>query len=223
MKKSPVLDVELPVKLTTDERRELQKSEAIIELGIRKFWEVGTELLKVRNSRLYREDYATFQEYCETRWNFSRQRASQIINSTEVRATLSTSGCQTLPETERETRALQHLEPEEQVKVWKKAEEKAGGKPSPAQISETMDAEVKPEPPTEKEPPPKPPVKDAKLAEAEKMVKGNQLLEKTAYNLEELLAHWPEMKPQVAIVLRKYLAMVEKNPSNVLPLERKEA
>jgi hypothetical protein len=56
----------------SDELVDLQKAlaqcEGVIERGMKSFIEVGTALLKIRDERLYRENYGTFEEYCRKRW-----------------------------------------------------------------------------------------------------------------------------------------------------------
>ena len=53
----------------------LAELETVIESGIRTFVDVGRALLEIRDSRLYRESYPTFDEYCRERWGFGRIRA----------------------------------------------------------------------------------------------------------------------------------------------------
>jgi hypothetical protein len=43
-----------------------------------------TELLEIRDGRLYRETHGTFDDYCREGWGFSRHRASQLITAAEV-------------------------------------------------------------------------------------------------------------------------------------------
>lgn len=185
---------------------------------------ISDSLWRLKNQEGWKTlGYDSWRECVTKEFNFSQSRAYELLESAEISRQISDASEKSAELTSRQTRALSVVEPEKRKEVWEAAKAKTGTDNPPAAAIEEVINDLPPEPPTEKEPPPKPPAKDTKLAEAAKMVKGNQLLEKTAYNLEELLAHWPEMKPQVAIVLRKYLAMVEKNPSNVLPLERKEA
>ena len=52
--------------------------------GVAVFVEVGKALAKIRDGRLYRETHATFEAYCAERWGWSRVRAHQLIESSEV-------------------------------------------------------------------------------------------------------------------------------------------
>jgi hypothetical protein len=48
------------------------------------FVEIGLALATIRQRRLYRLEFATFEEYCRARWGFSRRRAYQLIASARV-------------------------------------------------------------------------------------------------------------------------------------------
>lgn len=49
--------------LTTAEADLLEQAEAVIERGIKTFIEVGEALAQVRDNRLYRADFATFEPH----------------------------------------------------------------------------------------------------------------------------------------------------------------
>ena len=40
--------------------------------------------MEIRDSRLYRADFNTFEDYCRERWDFTRQRAHQLTEAAEV-------------------------------------------------------------------------------------------------------------------------------------------
>src|SRR5688572_3420955 len=100
--------------LTVEERTTFSACEKIISAGLKTFSEVGNALLRVRDSRLYRDSYKSFEAYCREKWGWSHQRADQYIAAASVAKNLTTSGCQE-PESERQTRPLAKLEPQEQV------------------------------------------------------------------------------------------------------------
>jgi protein gp37 len=77
-------------------------------------------LLEIRDSRLYRQSYRTFEDYCRERWNLSRRRAYQLIGAGEVIENVN-HGSQILPENERQVRPLTDLEPAQQREVWRQA------------------------------------------------------------------------------------------------------
>lgn len=71
-------------------KRSLKSHEEIIESGIRSFLDVGRSLLAIRDERLYKDDYDSFEAYCQGRWKFTRQRAHMYIESTVAVDDLST-------------------------------------------------------------------------------------------------------------------------------------
>ena len=40
--------------------------------------------MQIRDNRLYRETYGTFEEYCKEKWNLERRRAYQLIDGYKV-------------------------------------------------------------------------------------------------------------------------------------------
>jgi hypothetical protein len=48
------------------------------------FVEVGHALLEIRENRLYRDGFTTFDDYCRDRWGFERTRAHRLIEAARV-------------------------------------------------------------------------------------------------------------------------------------------
>lgn len=71
------------------------------------FYEVGSSLLEIRASRLYRKSHKTFEDYCQGRWDMGRNYANRIIASAKVISNLVPMG--TIPESERQIRPLSEL------------------------------------------------------------------------------------------------------------------
>lgn len=120
---------ESPVSLDALERAVLADREAVIEHGLNSFIEVGSALLAIRDTKLYR-DYGTFEHYLEKRWpQFkSWQHAYRLMDAAEVTTNLKTSPMgEVLPGNERQARPLTTLkEPEQQQEAWQRAQEIAG-------------------------------------------------------------------------------------------------
>jgi hypothetical protein len=53
--------------------------EATIEHGRRAFFEMGNALAAIREGRLYRPDYRSFDAYCRERWGLSKVHASRLV------------------------------------------------------------------------------------------------------------------------------------------------
>ena len=82
------------------------------------FYEIGCALLKIRDSRLYRDTHGTFEEYCRDRWDMGRDYADRIISSSNIVALLNADNCQQIPTNEAQARPLTKLEPEQQKEAW---------------------------------------------------------------------------------------------------------
>lgn len=74
--------------LSPSERDELTNCEVVIYKGLSVFVEVGNALMRIRNGRLYREHYATFHDYCKSRWQFGGARAYQLIGAADIAQSL---------------------------------------------------------------------------------------------------------------------------------------
>lgn len=100
--------------------------ERVIERGLNTFVEVGNALLEIRDNRLYRANYSTFEEYCQTRWSFTKQRAYQLMDAAEVIDSLEKSTIvDFLPRTETQARPLTALKPDDQITAWQRVVETA--------------------------------------------------------------------------------------------------
>jgi N6-adenosine-specific RNA methylase IME4 len=105
--------------ITLDERSRLYQCEEIIEHGLNTFVDVGNALLEIRDSKLYRQDFTTFEDYCKERWGIERRRAYQLMDAAKAveNVYLST---QTVPVNELQARPLTALDPQEQIEAWKR-------------------------------------------------------------------------------------------------------
>lgn len=108
-----ITDVSL---LSVEESEHLQRCESVIKGGLDTFYAVGSALAEIREARLYREAYATFEDYCQGKWAMGRRYANQLIGAAEVVASLGAMA--PIPETERQARELTHVDPELQKAVW---------------------------------------------------------------------------------------------------------
>lgn len=106
--------------LNTAEQYQLSVLEDTIERGLKTFVDVGTALIVVRDMRLYRQNFGTFEDYCQKRWGMQRRYAYRLMEAAEVVQNVS-NWTQTLPATESQARPLTALEPDEQRQVWQQA------------------------------------------------------------------------------------------------------
>lgn len=116
------------VILTDIERTELARYEAVIEHGLGTFVEVGQALLAIRENKLYRASYGTFEEYCQDRWGFNSPHARRLMRAAETVSNIESQNDPMgsfLPISERQTRPLTVLEPERQREAWDRVIETA--------------------------------------------------------------------------------------------------
>lgn len=106
--------------LTKTEVELLEDCEQRIEDGKLAFLEVGNALIKVRDEKLYRTKFKTFQDYCKGKWGWTKQRAYQYIESTETVKALPAKS-QPLVDSERAARALAEVPADQRVEVLKEA------------------------------------------------------------------------------------------------------
>jgi len=127
---------QLTSPLSVEEQERFCRCEEIVEEGMPTFVEVGNALLEIRDSRLYRQDYSTFEEYCGKRWKMSGSHAHRLVDAARVVANLSDSPTGELPTSERQVRPLTQLESaEQQREAWNKAVEAAdNGSPTAAEV-----------------------------------------------------------------------------------------
>jgi len=64
--------------------RRLAELEKVINRGKKSFIEVGLALAEIRDLRLYRLTFKTFEGYCREKWGWGRQRAYQLIAASEA-------------------------------------------------------------------------------------------------------------------------------------------
>lgn len=117
-----------PGFLAPEEVLELQFCERSIEHGLETFLEVGLALSTIREQRLYRGTFKTFEDYCQQRWEMKASRARQLCAASEVMRNLKAETQKgqngimpVLPTSERQVRPLMSLAPDQQTTVWKEA------------------------------------------------------------------------------------------------------
>jgi hypothetical protein len=119
---SPVSELSEP--LSPAEVQTLEHYEEIIALGIKTFVLVGHALLTIRDRRLYRGAYSTFEDYCRQRWDLSRPYAYQLMEASAVVENVSAIA-DIVPVNEAQARPLTTLPAEQQREVWREAVETA--------------------------------------------------------------------------------------------------
>lgn len=132
----------MPVVLSTEEYLELEVCEGMIQRGLQTFIEVGMALMTIREKRLYRSQFPTFEAYCLARWTMHARSVNRICAAAVVvqnirigaegKLTTHASvpppapGAQgasvlRLPSSESVARPLAGLSAQEQFEVWREA------------------------------------------------------------------------------------------------------
>jgi hypothetical protein len=122
----PLSDI---IPLTPAEKVRLAELESTVQAHVETFLTVGRALAEIRNKRLYRQYWTTFEDYCLKRWGFSGSRGLDLVRSAQVAEHLLAgpaapeNGDAPLPaDLSPDTlRPLQKLQPELQSACWKLA------------------------------------------------------------------------------------------------------
>jgi len=131
IEKSPVLSLQ--------EETELSSLETTIQKNLQSFYRVGAAIIQIRDSRLYRQGYATFEEYCKDRWDWSQNYAERLMLTTKVIESVKSLPMGRVPENERQARPLSKLDPDQQKEAWQQAVETApGGKVTARHVGEIV-------------------------------------------------------------------------------------
>lgn len=134
MAKSEIVD-----PLSTEEKAAFDTLVGKIKQWIKNGFEVGRALAKIRDTRMYREKFFTFEAFTEAEFGFSKSRANQLISASHVAKVLTTAVAKTVhgvqPTNETQVRDLVKFSPMIQAQAWDKAVEIAGGQqPTQSQV-----------------------------------------------------------------------------------------
>jgi hypothetical protein len=102
------------------ESRERIELERDIDAGKKTFIKVGVALARIRDARLYRDEYSTFEKYAEARFGFKRSYTYQLIESAGIANQMS--AIADIPN-EATARELAKVEPTQRAEVLARAAE----------------------------------------------------------------------------------------------------
>lgn len=127
----PVENTSVSQVLTPDEAKELGICEGLISRGLETFVEVGLALTAIREKRLYRAEFETFDVYCQAKWGMRARSARRMCDAAAIAVNISTPpdhngsnwthSALAVPATESQIRPLVKLPPEEQRSAWAEA------------------------------------------------------------------------------------------------------
>lgn len=126
----------------------LEGYESTIGKGLKSFHAVGKALMAIRDGRLYRDRYASFETYCETEWGISRRQADRLAAAAAVADVLEVDEARPIGLTsESQARELAPLlsNPKAMREAYDEAEQAASGTPTAENLREAV-ARHKPKP-----------------------------------------------------------------------------
>ncbi|MEI6493687.1 MAG: DUF5131 family protein [Verrucomicrobiota bacterium] len=166
-RKTAILDA----PLTQVEQQDFHRLDGIVSAGMRAGVDAATALFEIRERRLYRAGFATFEEYCQNVHSLTRQYANRLIVAGRVRAEMETIVSKKglpLPDKESHLRELARVEqPKQRVSLYGEALKEAtkGGHHLTAEAIAAKVDELLGEDPGEEDAP-KPPSPSHRLKEA---------------------------------------------------------
>ena len=130
-------EIQEKTNLSIQEADRFDDLEICIANGLQTFVEVGNALAEIRDARLYRMHYGTFEDYCQKRWGIERRQAYRMMDAAAVVSNVS-NWTQNAPATESQARPLTSLTPDQQREVWQTAVNTApNGKVTAAHVEAT--------------------------------------------------------------------------------------
>ncbi len=106
-------------QLSLTEIDRLAKLESVVQKNLVGFAAAGEALTEIRDKRLYRSDFETFEEYCGKKWGLKRQRAYELMDAAEIASNLSEISDTRIRESH--AAELKNLPAEEQREAWQEA------------------------------------------------------------------------------------------------------
>lgn len=145
--------------LSDGERLRFEQCRTIVRTNLKTCFEVGAALMEIRDGKLYREHWKTFEAFCQAEFSMSRRHADRLIEADAVKKSLPKPS----PEKENETnwsqnlseshaRELKNVPVELRNEVLEAAAATTGGEPTATAIREAAAVIA----PTRSPEPPKP-------------------------------------------------------------------
>lgn len=124
-------------QITKLESVRLAQLEIVIKRGQDTFVEVAEALIEIRDGRLYRSNYDTFEAYCKSEWGWSAAYGHKLIQSGNVVKSLPPVQQKTI-RSEAVARELAKVPQRRRVEVLIKAEDETGGKVTAKAVKEVF-------------------------------------------------------------------------------------
>jgi hypothetical protein len=107
-------------QLTDEEKDHLEELETQISENFKSAFTLAAALAEIREKKLYREDYKTFEEYCRRRWDYSRSYCERLADMNSVLVDLKEyEEHEVYPRNELQARVFVPLKKEQRIKLFK--------------------------------------------------------------------------------------------------------
>lgn len=137
--------------LTVGEQLRFEACREIVRTNLKTCFDVGAALMEIRDSKLYREHWKSFDEFCKAEFNIQRAHAYRLIDASVVKASVEMSPVGDTVSSERHARQLKNVPVELRAEVLEAAAAACGGEPTADAIREAakviVPADKPPEPP----------------------------------------------------------------------------
>jgi len=114
----------------------LEEQEARIS---KSFVEIGDALRIIRDSRLYKPGWTSFEAYCQEKWGWKKSYAHMLIQAASVAQEMSTIVDDKPVSNEGQARELAKVPQEDRAEVWEEAWQATGGKPTAKAVREAYE------------------------------------------------------------------------------------
>jgi hypothetical protein len=112
--------------------------------GLNAFQRAGKKLIRIRDERLYREEYGTFEDFCKATLGKSKTYVNSVIQGYELIQDLIAQGETVLPDSERLARQLAKYPRGDRRLIWKRAVQIAGRKKPSCKLLRKAATEIVP-------------------------------------------------------------------------------
>jgi hypothetical protein len=120
VKGKPVDTPPTTTSLTDEEHDNLEQLETQIADNVKSAFTLAAALAEIREKKLYRENYKTFEEYCKQRWDYSRSYCERLADMNDVLVDLKEyEDHQVFPRNELQARVFVPLEKEQRITLFK--------------------------------------------------------------------------------------------------------
>lgn len=131
-------------KLTPRDKMRFLILKKEIKDGLSTCFKVGAALTEIRDRQYYKEEFDSFEKFCQETYQIGRSYAYRLIDASEVKESVSSSPIGRQITNERQARALAEVPEKKRIRVLKEAHK--AGDVSAEGISEAAAKVVKPEP-----------------------------------------------------------------------------